>query len=230
LTPAFVLQPAWSLAVELAFYAVAPFLVRHRSRIVVVMLAAFVLRWSAFQFGFGVDPYTYRFFPIEIGTFMLGALAYHLYRAVNWPSGRAALGATAALWALVFVFGYLPPTKFLTIAFEDRQLLLYGALTLLLPLTFRFTSSHGWDRIAGEVSFPLYLCHWSILLVANSYIGQGRYFGLMVLGLSLVCAGLTYWLVDRRIDDYRHRTSPVRTGAIPDAARSDGRLADAPGA
>lgn len=203
----FPLQPAWSLSVELCFYALAPVLVRSPVKIIAVVLAAFTLRWCAFRYNFGADPYSYRFFPIEIGTFMLGALSYYLYRAtVRWPQ-RLAPVAGGLVCGLVIMFGFLPQTKLIAVMFEDRELLFYGAMVLLLPFAFRFTAKHSWDRLAGEISFPLYLSHWVVVLVLGSMMDRTALFGIAALLLSLFCAALTYWLVDRPLDRYRHRLS-----------------------
>jgi peptidoglycan/LPS O-acetylase OafA/YrhL len=72
---------AWSLGIELSFYLIAPYLLNLRSRWLfglcgTLIVKAFVIK----TFGLG-DPWTYRFFPFELGYFLLGALAYR-YRSL----------------------------------------------------------------------------------------------------------------------------------------------------
>src|SRR5260370_34716386 len=70
-------NPAWTLAIELSFYLVAPFLVRRH--FLMLALSAFALqaiRYHAYHIGwfsYGTDN---RFFPFELGLFLYGALLY----------------------------------------------------------------------------------------------------------------------------------------------------------
>ncbi len=80
----FMLIPqAWSLSLELLFYLMAPFILRKSSSLLIAIVSAIlVLRlvlWLNFPF-IGGDPWSYRFFPFELATFLLGSLAYRFYR------------------------------------------------------------------------------------------------------------------------------------------------------
>ena len=47
-----------------------------------MIVAAEILRLSIWKFGhipLQADPWVYRFFPVEVGTFLLGSLGYHVY-------------------------------------------------------------------------------------------------------------------------------------------------------
>jgi peptidoglycan/LPS O-acetylase OafA/YrhL len=72
-----ILSPAWTLDLELSFYLLAPFLVNLRLRYILAIIAAsLVARFSWYGMGHDVDPWNYRFFPFEIGLFILGVAAY----------------------------------------------------------------------------------------------------------------------------------------------------------
>ena len=76
--------PAWSVGVELSFYLVAPFIVRRRWWVMAALIAAsFCIRlaiWRIGQIPASRDPFTYRFFPSELGTFLMGSAGYYFYR------------------------------------------------------------------------------------------------------------------------------------------------------
>jgi peptidoglycan/LPS O-acetylase OafA/YrhL len=69
--------PAWSLGSEWLFYLLAPWLVRLSMRRTIVLIAViFAIRFSLYQFGYDRYPLRVLFFPLSLGFFMLGHLAY----------------------------------------------------------------------------------------------------------------------------------------------------------
>jgi peptidoglycan/LPS O-acetylase OafA/YrhL len=95
-----ILSPAWTIDLELCFYLLAPFLVSVRLRYILAIIAAsLAARFSWYAVGHNVDPWNYRFFPFEIGLFMLGVAAYRVSSMVHWQPGPKIL--TIAFAALV---------------------------------------------------------------------------------------------------------------------------------
>ena len=69
-------QQAWTLGVELSFYLIAPFVLRDKWKIVVLLIASLTLRIILIFNGIGLkDPWTFRFFPSELALFLIGALS-----------------------------------------------------------------------------------------------------------------------------------------------------------
>ena len=72
------LSPAWTLELELWFYLLAPFILRLRLPwIAGICAASFALRFAWYWTGHDInaDPWAYRFFPFELGVFLLGVIA-----------------------------------------------------------------------------------------------------------------------------------------------------------
>ncbi len=86
------IPPAWSLPVEMAFYALAPFLVRSRWRLLAGVLLGLGMRVIVYKAFGSHDPWRYRFFPAELGVFCAGGLAYHFYRAMQANAVARRLG------------------------------------------------------------------------------------------------------------------------------------------
>lgn len=71
------LPQAWSLALELYFYALAPWIVKLRTRTLLAIIgASFVARAVSYVYGLDHDPWTYRFFPFEVAFFLIGVLIH----------------------------------------------------------------------------------------------------------------------------------------------------------
>jgi peptidoglycan/LPS O-acetylase OafA/YrhL len=155
---------AWTLGVELDFYLVAPFILRTRRILWLVLLASLALRAGLIMSGLGrTDPWTYRFFPSELALFLLGALSQQILlpRMQRWCKQFPGLPTwgTAALIVVCLTHFHvaLPPTLR-----DAATLLVFAAL---LPLSFLFQTEHRWDRKVGEMSYPIYICHALVILL-----------------------------------------------------------------
>ena len=204
---------AWSLSVELYFYAVAPFIVKRGLKVLVgVALASFAVRVALWGLAdLNADPWSYRFFPSELMFFMLGAIACH---ACSTGSARnaALLGRSTGAWALHGLLAALAVGAVL-IGRADHpydvgdviaSLATAGAF-LVLPYLFAWTRNMRLDRLVGELSYPVYISHVLVIWI----IGRGTYdvdaldFLCIALLTLLVGAAIYRW-VDAPIDRLRH--------------------------
>jgi peptidoglycan/LPS O-acetylase OafA/YrhL len=189
------LTPAWTLELELSFYLLAPFILRLRLPWIVGLCAAsFALRFSWYQIGHDVDPWNYRFFPFEIGVFLLGVIAYRISRSI--PSNRW-VSLSAYVVTVIAVGAYLPP--YLT----HHRFVFLVIFAAVLPMIFELTKNWPADRFLADMSFPLYLVHWPIVFMLHDRPGI---IGLMI---SVLCAALLVIYVERPIDKWRHSRLPL---------------------
>lgn len=202
-TPAwfFLLIPqAWTVSLELVFYAVAPWLVRQKTGLLAALAgASFALRALVYWADLPFDPWKQRFFPVECGFFLLGILAYRLYAALRPVAiPRATLWQVAGLY-LAAILGY----QFLP-GFMGKELYLYAATVLSIPFLFRLTRKMAFDRAIGELSYPIYITHWTVIMVVEYACGRTR---LPV--IALVATVAVSWLLNRFVADpiegYRQR-------------------------
>ncbi|PRY68933.1 peptidoglycan/LPS O-acetylase OafA/YrhL [Glaciihabitans tibetensis] len=156
--------PAWSLAVELGFYLIAPFIVRspRRTFLFVMVGAVYLLAISFLVYptpDLGILPQQsqltlgYYFYPSSFLFFGLGALAYQLSKGIAKPHW----------WAGVLLFVVLVPT---TITMPVWQPLIFA---LAIPVLFTYTKHNRADRLIGELSYPVYILHFPILVGINAY-------------------------------------------------------------
>jgi peptidoglycan/LPS O-acetylase OafA/YrhL len=166
---AFHVSPAWSLRVELFFYA-AMLLLTRRLWLVLVWLAASIayIGWMEHQGVAFMDRYA-TISGASIA-FALGGLVYYLRRfkpLPYWHIPIAVLAYFLHLWFAPDIWGF--PRKYQTVQwfFEGNSFGLYGNVILggylLHSIVSRGRSGpmvHKLGGIAGNLAYPIFLLHW----------------------------------------------------------------------
>lgn len=209
-----VIPQSWTIALELTFYLLAPFLARwSTAKLLVLLGASLALRFvGLLVFGLGHDPWLYRFFPFELALFLAGMLAcrWYLSRRDSKPV-CAGGGWTATVLALVLltVCARLLPDHSAK-AGEIAVLLGFYALAAIgIALLFAATENNSLDRDLGELSYPIYLNHYIFVQFFAAY-GFPSFVprvlsGEFVMLLALVCAVLMTRIFLKPFEDWRHR-------------------------
>ena len=203
------IPPAWTLGVELSFYVVAPFILFRPKLMMSLLAVSLLLRVALIFYGLGLDdPWTYRFFPTELALFLLGAFSHQywmpwLYKREHLTIANAVI-ATGTLVILCCSFAYLPMKGVSWVAF-----LVLAVLSL--PFLFTFQRSFRWDRRVGELSYPIYIAHWSILypvsflwdraLETKNYKGLDE--TILVLLLTIAAAVILNRFIARPVENVR---------------------------
>lgn len=162
------LEPAWTLALELTFYVLAPFLVRSW-KVAVAALVIFV----AVRLGFVVANgpgfqglWTYVFPPSSYGFFLMGlvaCLASERYRFLAAPAlGIATLTASFAIMTLAPLRDFDSPRFWASIVL----------FAIALPGLFEATKDIGWMNRLGDLSYPTYLVHGIVLSTAGTWLAN----------------------------------------------------------
>jgi peptidoglycan/LPS O-acetylase OafA/YrhL len=188
---------AWTLGLEIYFYLLAPFFVRRGPVVITAMIAAsLVLRMGLqWTFGFSGEPWSYRFFPSEIALFLAGALGYYAYSARSDAQRTQMLLSVTAM----LVFACLAINRWDGIP-RLASLSLLSAVIIGVPRLFELTRNIAWDKYLGELSYPLYICHFLFGWILLPETVPGVYLALF---LSLATSVLLYHLVDRPFDRWR---------------------------
>jgi peptidoglycan/LPS O-acetylase OafA/YrhL len=159
-----VIQPTWSLAVELGFYLLAPFILRlGRLPQLVIFTLALGIRYLIWRnTGSQWTPWLYYFAPASWVLFMGGVMAYHLlafmrdkawFKACAIPTGWALAGLLILLITNYITLNWL--------TFQDWRY--YTLFALSLPFVFTATKDTAWDNTLGAWSYPVYLGHCAII-------------------------------------------------------------------
>jgi len=202
----------WSLSLEILFYAMAPFMVRLRSRTLVgLVCASLALRLAVPLAGPENVLFFKRCFPLELWTFAGGILAYRLYKRLPATSRAADYAAFAALVTTLLLAGWTPEPA--------KPYLLPAVVMTTMPFVFRSFGRFGFDRFVGKLSYPFYLFHYSVVAVFETVAEAPE--GWEILLVSLSAALLIHALFEPGLDQLKRRLrgrvagSPGAIGRLP---------------
>jgi peptidoglycan/LPS O-acetylase OafA/YrhL len=185
----FMLVPqAWSLAIELMFYLMVPFVFRWKTNVLLALIfVGLMARVIIYNYlGLAFDPWTYRFFPTELVFFLAGILSYRFFIFLKKKnlSRRFLWGSFSALLAAIITFYQLPTTTIYH--FDLVQWVYYLALPLVLPLAALLSFKNKLDRSIGELSYPMYTSHLMIIFLLKGYsLNYTNYLAFQVLAVIL---------------------------------------------
>jgi peptidoglycan/LPS O-acetylase OafA/YrhL len=214
---------AWTIALELYFYALAPFLNRWKTwALASIVMASLLLRLTFSYFEANAYLWLYIFFPSNAAFFILGMISYRLYRWGRhyWDNSLINIPSVAILATMPLTYAWWAPISGAISArfLPDGHLFLYVA-PLLLPGAFAASRNWAWDRKIGELSYSIYIVHflifqWTFHLTETTY--KFGYFTstqsiLIYNAMTLVAAIAIYRFIDNPIDRWRHSLWKARS-------------------
>ena len=158
----------WSLALELTFYFIAPYVVRRSiPTIILLILGTLLLRYYIYScLGLTNDPWTYRFFPTEMLFFLLGSISYHIYLFLKprYIPRRTSMMMLFLVLNFTLLFPLLPTSSNVFAHFCAKDLMYFLIIVVAIPILFIYFKNDTLDNLIGELSYPVYIVH---LLVAR---------------------------------------------------------------
>jgi peptidoglycan/LPS O-acetylase OafA/YrhL len=169
--------------------------------------------------GFGLeDPWSYRFFPFELALFIAGVFSHQLFLQ---PSiSLAAKSSIKNLPAYVLTLCVAATTLYGVVPLPEavKTAAVLALLFVSLPFLFIFRSQSKWDKLIGDLSYPIYIGHLLVLLTLAYLV---RMYGFVsptswtrsLLGVAgaLIFAGFLKFFVTDPIEALRRR---VKRGNI----------------
>jgi len=219
--PQRLVPPAWSLDVELCFYVgMGLLLARWRSIVVVWFIAslAFTVYTNLVDAPF---LYRYRATPSASLPFSLGALLYHFRCRLALESGWHVPAAATLFFGHAALAGSIwEGGDGLEYAGFYYSMFAAGYLTLALSVLDR-RQVPGWlvrlDRRLGDLSYPIFLGHWSAATLVNWALFSGeRTQGLAFFLPSLLVVHGLAWAVHGLVETPVEATrAAIRKRAAP---------------
>lgn len=204
------IQPAWTLQVELLFYLFVPFLIKIKTPFIIFLACIFTI--VTFGYIDRVSPNDSRvslIFVTRFVFFLFGILAYKLYTLIKKkhvsPKISQFVFIIFPLFALTFqsffvkVLRSMPQLQFL-------YLFYYLLLMVALAFIFLYSKDKKWDSAIGELSYPVYISHQLVFKVVTAGpLVQKNHDLTMILTLAatLVFSYLMAKIIERPIDVIR---------------------------
>lgn len=197
----------WSLSLELYFYVLAPFIVTRspRAQLGVAIVSVIIRACLAVCLDVRFDPWSYRFFPSELVFFLSGSIAYRLATSGLQIPPKERLSVKLAVVALIITAGMIGRYGLHGRTFFASPLII-ALLFLTISQLFDSTKDNKLDRYIGELSYPVYITHMLVVWISEALLEKGTaaYRASVVFGVVILSI-LTYELIDKKVDSYRHR-------------------------
>lgn len=206
----FLLIPqAWSISIEMFFYLLAPFIVKRKLIVILLLISIslFIRLYLASAYNLVNDPWSYRFFPSEIVFFLLGTLCYKIYIS-NWLTKitNKQIYMGCLLLILITVL-YNPLNRFL-FNVNFPYVIYIVLIFFLIPLLFKLTKNWKFDKLIGELSYPVYLIHYLVIIIFTVIYAKYQIplnFGLVITLSSIIISFILNITFTKKIEDYRQR-------------------------
>ncbi len=196
---------SWTLSLEIMFYFIAPFILKNKKIIVYILVSSILLRALLIFDGIGMTGgFNYRFFPLELGLFLLGALSHQIIKPFlksYLSNGFDIISNYVTYFIITYIifFSFIP-------GIVINTLLMIALLIINLPLIFNFQNNHKWDAWIGKFSYPVYICHFMILVAAQEFFPeQNQSWLTFILFATLLLAFITEYLINKPIEKIRNR-------------------------
>jgi peptidoglycan/LPS O-acetylase OafA/YrhL len=204
---ALAMPQTWTLSLEIVFYLVAPFIVllKPKQFLGLMSLAALlrILLYAMLPVPL-YDQWTYRFLPAEFIFFLVGVAAFKLYTKVRntyFPIWSL-IFFSIVLFASVAFYRNLPLPGFL------KQGAYFAMLSAGLPFLFAYSKKSVIDRYLGNLSYPMYLCHFLIIgALEPLHVVPEAWFSVIVVFVVVAASIALYHTCVQPIDLLRGRIS-----------------------
>ena len=195
-------KQAWSISLELYFYILVPFINKFKTQTIIsIAILLFAIRFYIYSKGYFEQPWSYQFFPFELGFFLVGLLAHRWYNSNNSIiNKRMSFISLIIIIISTFMFQYFESDGLL------KKYIYLSLFACCVPFIFEATKNNKIDKVIGETSYPIYITHGLIGLIIVSLIPKiGNRAGIINLLISFIFAILFNQIIFKYIESYRQK-------------------------
>ncbi|WP_158783500.1 acyltransferase [Pantoea sp. BAV 3049] len=204
------MQHMWSVGAEICFYIAAPFFARKLRAVVFLLVLSLIYYLSVKHFLFFHHPLDHRSALNHFWLFLMGMVSYFgwtKYR--NYRCAKKLNALTASVLGLVIIISVIEVSLRY---FNSSYVLIVSYFIFLICIipVFHATRNSKADRLIGEMSYPIYLTHWPIVLILISNHRGSWVWSFIIVGLSLVASIFLYVAVDKNVEKFRRKLAKSR--------------------
>lgn len=192
--PSFLINsPSFSISIEMLFYLMAPFILRSLKRTWIYFFIGLLYSFYVVLSGNINVIFQYHLFPSSFIYFALGALSWYYFKNTAFViTEKKLLAIFIACVSLMFCYTLFP-------------MIIILCFTLLVPHLFELTKNSKVDRLIGELSYPLYIVHYPVLIYLWQKDINPVYLGIICFSITLLLAIIIHFLAEKPIDRLRQR-------------------------
>ncbi len=196
------IKQAWTISLEIYFYLLVPFIHKLKTQTIIsIAILLFASRFYIYSKGYFEQPWSYQFFPFEVGFFLVGLLAHRWYNLnISLINKRLSLTSLIVIITSTFMFQYFGSNGLL------KKYIYLSLFACCVPFIFEATKNNKIDKVIGETSYPIYIVHGLIGLIIVALIPKiGDRAGIINLLISFIFAILFNQIVFKYIERYRQK-------------------------
>jgi peptidoglycan/LPS O-acetylase OafA/YrhL len=182
----------FTIAIELVFYIVAPFLVRSLKLTLIFLFFSIAYHFAIIA-GNNINiAFQYHLMPASFLYFTLGILSHKMYVNKDLIRNKYFYLIFSIIATCFLVIQPLLPNLFLFL------------FPFVLPYLFESTKHNKIDRFIGDLSYPLYIVHYTVLKYCYAHQVPPALLGLRVTLISLIISIFILIAFEKPIDRFRN--------------------------
>jgi len=184
--------PAWSLALEIQFYFLMPFIARLKFHYFVFLFVSSLTLFIFSQLHYlNLEYFGYRLLPGMLFVFLTGYLFYSHFEVMR------VINSIKALWIVSFIYLIVILAFRLVQPFNLEVVL---GLLVGLPVTYIFSGKRNFfpkraDSLLGATSYGVFLYHFFVIWLLK-YFSPIYYYCFWVISLSFILALLGHYCIE----------------------------------
>lgn len=157
------------------------------------------------------DPWSYRFFPTELMFFLLGSISYRIYAHKGKEFGKNMQYLIfVSVASFIFLYYRLPDVDIDYFPFSLKEILHFTLFIFAVPIIFSLFKRSKFDRLIGELSYPIYLIHMFVAVLCWNYVNKFNLpevfkSSLFIATISILLSLLLVHFITNPIEKYRQR-------------------------
>ena len=183
----FLLVPqAWSLGMELWFYLLAPLLLKIRTRSLIIVTTIIIISKMLFLIYYS-DFYNFKYHILffELSLFLLGGVSYNIKLEVNSVLIKKVIFITSIL--LIINLNYF-------VHFLALKWIIYILFSLSIPIIFTLTKYNTFDKLLGDLSYPVYISHILVIAVLREFETTTIFYVIYLIVITIVISAILNYI------------------------------------